>query len=296
MEVTDHYHVPVLADEVVGHLVTAPDGVYVDATCGGGGHSVLILAKLTASAQFLAIDSDDDAIEVTGKRLQSFPQAIILRGNFGDLRELAAKAGMASVNGVFIDLGVSGHQLDSAARGFSYRASGPLDLRMDRRGPVTAADVVNGTSVADLSHILWEFGEEKNARRIAAALVAARPVVTTADLVAIVTSVTNPRWINKTLSRVMQGLRIVVNDELEQLRRGLAAAHDLLGHPGRIVVISYHSLEDRIVKRFFREHASPAAVSPTLRIITKKPIVPSDDETAANPRSRSAKLRVAERI
>lgn len=302
MSQADSYHQPVLADEVVGYMVTRRDGTFVDATVGDGSHTLKILSHLGSSGKILAIDRDDDAIVRTRQRISKFSsQVILMRGEFANLKELAHVAGIVSVNGILFDLGVSSHQLDSAARGFSYRSCGPLDLRMDRRQPVTAATLVNELSAEELARILFECGGEKNAARIATAIVTARRtrrLETTTDLAAVIASVTNPRYVTKTLSRAFQGLRVFINRELEQLRAGLEAAVGLMAGSARLLVISYHSAEDRIVKNFFRDHARPGdgvTRLPVLRIMTKKPITPSPAEVRANPRARSAKLRVAEK-
>jgi 16S rRNA (cytosine1402-N4)-methyltransferase len=309
MSKADGYHQPVLAGEAVGYLVTRPDGAYIDATSGGGSHTVLILSKLQSSGKVLAIDRDEEAVARTQSRVERFSSQVkVVRGEFAELRELTFEAGMTSVNGILFDLGVSSHQLDSPRRGFSYRASGPLDFRMDNRGTLTAADVINSYPAEKLAQIFFEFGEEKNSRKIAAAIVAARkkaPLITTGELAAVITSVTNPRWVNKTLSRVFQSLRVVINDEINQLQRGLNAAVELLSSQGRLVVIAYHSLEDRIAKNFLRDQAAGKTnytidaenrESPALKVITKKPIMATPEEIKDNPRARSARLRVGEKI
>lgn len=298
------FHQPVMADEAVGYLITNYDGVYIDATAGGGGHTDRIISKLEPSGRVLAIDRDDEAVAETRKRLQGVSsQVTVIKGDFGHLKQLAEEAGMASVNGVLFDLGVSSHQLDCPDRGFSYRISGPLDLRMDKTLEKTAAEVVNSYSVPKLAEILYELGEEKNSRRIAAAIETARrkeALHTTLQLARVIQTVTNPRYLNKTLSRVFQAIRIEVNDELKQLQQGLQAAFDLLCPHGRLVVIAYHSLEDRLVKNMMRAQARKTddffAAEPAARLITKKPLVPSRNEIDENPRARSAKMRVLERL
>ena len=289
----ESYHRPVMADEAVGFLVTRPDGVYVDATAGDGSHTLCILERLGSSGKVLAIDRDDEAVARTARRLGEFSSRLgVVRGEFSNLKELAAKAGIATVDGILFDLGISSYQIDSFERGFSYRGEGPLDLRMNRHGEMTAAEIVNAESEVDLARIFFDYGEERNSRRIAAAIVRRRarsPLLTTADLAAVITSVTNPRYVNKTLSRAFQALRIVVNDELNQLQKGLQAGLDILHSRGRLVVIAYHSLEDRIVKNFFRQQAE-------LKVITKKPVGPSAAEISDNPRARSARMRAAEKI
>jgi 16S rRNA (cytosine1402-N4)-methyltransferase len=298
-----------LADQAVGYLVTCSEGVYIDATSGGGSHTLLIVSKLHSSGKVLCVDCDDEALAESSLRLQEHAsQVSVVRGNFSDLRDLALEAGIAAVNGILFDLGVSSHQLDDAGRGFSYRFNGPLDFRMDRRESLTAAEVINDYPEEKLAKIFFELGEEKNSRKIAAAVAVARrhrPITTTSELATIIESVTNPRWVNKTLSRVFQAIRLTVNDEIIRLQQGLEAAVDLLGAGGRLVVISYHSLEDRLAKNFFRNQSlGKAAVPgepgdarpPALRLITRKPITASAAEIKENPRARSAKMRVVEKI
>jgi 16S rRNA (cytosine1402-N4)-methyltransferase len=302
METTDSYHRPVLVDEAIGYLITRRDGVYIDATAGGGSHMLAILSQLQSSGRVLAIDRDEEAIDATRQRVSRFASQVALaQGEFASLKELGFDAGIMRVNGVLFDLGISSHQLDRSDRGFSYRSSGPLDFRMDRRAPITAADVINDSSADRLARIFFEYGGEKNARKIARAVVEARrqkPLATTDELAAVIASVTNPRYLNKTLSRTYQAIRLVVNDELNQLSAGLAAAYDLLDEFGRLVVISYHSLEDRIVKNFIRDK-KPRTTGETahgLRPLTRKPVTASDDEIRMNPRAHSARLRAAEKI
>ncbi len=302
MATTDSYHRPVLVDEAIGFLVTRRDGVYVDATAGGGSHTLAILSQLRPSGRVLAIDRDDEAIEAVSHRVARFAsQVALVRGEFASLKELAFDAGITRVNGVLFDLGVSGHHLDRPDRGFSYRSAGPLDFRMDRRAGKTAANVINESSADELARMFFEYGEEKNARKIARAIVEARrrsPLTTTDELATVIASVTNPRYLNKTLSRTYQAIRLVVNDELNQLQGGLDAAYDLLDALGRLVVISYHSLEDRIVKNFIRDKKLRTVneAAHGLRPLTKKPVTASEEEIRMNPRARSAKLRAAERV
>lgn len=297
MAMTDEYHRPVMAEVAVSYLVTNRDGIYIDATAGSGGHALHIADCLGPAGHLWAMDRDDDAVAAASGRLHTVtPHVEVVKEEFGGLMEWAGKAGVSGAHGVLFDLGVSSHQIDTPERGFSYRLSGPLDLRMDRQGELTAAEVVNAYPSDRLAQILFEYGEERNSRAIARAIASARQrraVLTTADLTEIIKSVTNPRFLNKTLSRVFQALRIEVNDELNQLRRGLEAAIDLLYAGGRVVVISYHSLEDRLVKQTLR--AGAISDPPRLRILTRKPLLPTDAEVAENPRARSAKLRAAEK-
>ncbi|MEZ5360274.1 MAG: 16S rRNA (cytosine(1402)-N(4))-methyltransferase RsmH [Candidatus Zixiibacteriota bacterium] len=306
----DSFHQPVLADEAIDLLNVRPDGVYIDATAGGGGYTHRIISRLSSPGKVFAIDRDDDAVAITSERLKQYgPLLEVIHGAFGELRTLAQAHGMAGVNGIVFDLGVSGHQLDDAARGFSYREDGPLDFRMDRRTHPSASEIVNQYSEKQLADLLFELGEEKNSRKIASAIVKSReakPVKTTDQLARLITSVTNPRFVNKTLSRCFQAIRIEVNAELRQLQEGLRAGFDLLAPEGRMVVVSYHSLEDRIVKRFMKAAARgkfdedaeriDGNYTPFAQLITKKPIEASDEEIKENPRARSAKLRVLEKI
>lgn len=298
MKKAGSYHQPVMVDEVIRFLIIRRDGDFIDATAGGGSHSEAILSQLDDRGRLLAIDRDAEAIAATRDRLKGFDSKIsVIQGEYGRLRELAAKAGFTQVSGILFDPGVSSHQLDAAERGFSYQQEGPLDLRMDREGDLTAADIVNRYPAADLANIIFEFGGEKNSRKIARAIEAARrknEVSTTTELTRIIKAVTNPRFVNKTLARVFLSLRTVVNDEINQLHQGLQTAFSLLEAGGRLVVISYHSLEDRIVKNFFRGQAS--ARPPAAKLLIKKPMVPEVDEIKANPRARSARMRVLERL
>ena len=306
----DSFHQPVLADEAVDFLQIRPEGSYIDATAGGGGYTHRIASRLNQSGKVFAIDRDEEAVAITRERVKEFGSRVeVIRGAFGDLNTLARTHGMAGISGIVFDLGVSGHQFDSASRGFSYRAEGPLDFRMDRRTQMTAGEIVNRYSEKELSTILFELGEERNSRKIASAIVSARQkgsIDSTEALAAIIASVTNPRFVNKTLSRCFQAIRMVVNDELGQLRQGLRAALDLLAPAGRLVVVSYHSLEDRIAKNFMREAATgkfedtpesnTGHYTPVAKLITKKPISASAEEIKTNTRARSAKLRVMEKL
>ncbi|MCU0454249.1 MAG: 16S rRNA (cytosine(1402)-N(4))-methyltransferase RsmH [Bacteroidetes bacterium] len=302
------YHTPVLLNESLEYLVTDPSGVYVDATLGGGGHTEALLLRLSPAGRVVAFDQDDEAIAEAKKRLARFEGRIDLRrANFGDVAAELASIGSAKIAGILLDLGVSSHQLDDASRGFSFRGDERLDMRMDRRSGRSAYDVVNATDEQELARILWEYGEERRSRQIARSIVRQRPVETTTQLARIVESLTPGPTATKSLARVFQAIRIEVNQELEQLRRCLVDAPELLRPGGRLVVIAYHSLEDRIVKEFIRDAAADRIPSgskylpdeprtPTLRPLTKKPVVAGPDEEKSNPRARSAKLRAAERL
>lgn len=301
------YHIPALCREAVDLLMTDPGGSYVDGTVGGGGHAWEICSRLQGPGRLLCLDADDEALASARERLAPFTgRTVFARSNFRLLRHVLEDTGWTQVHGILLDLGVSSHQLDAVERGFTFRGDERLDMRMDRRGPVSAWDVVNSYDERRLAGIIHEYGEERNARRIARLIVERRPVETTGALRDVVAVVTPDRFLNKSLARVFQALRIEVNGELDSLRAVLADATDLLLPGGRIVVIAYHSLEDRIVKEFFREgstvHWTPGVPvmpgtepEPPLVLLTRKPVVPADSEIEGNPRARSAKMRAAER-
>lgn len=279
-------HTPVLAAEVLAALAPAPGKVYVDGTLGGAGHTRLLLA---AGAQVYGIDQDPYALERA--RAAELAGLTLLRGNYRDMAELLAGAGVTQVDGILLDIGVSSFQLDDAARGFSYHTDAPLDMRMSQGGE-SAADVVNSLGEADLAALIYEYGEERHSRRIARFIVQARekaPIETTVGLAELIKRA-YPGFSKgiHPARRTFQALRIYVNDELGALRDGLRAAETLLVPGGRLAVISFHSLEDRIVKRFLLG-------SDLLTPLTKRPVVASEEEQRANPRARSAKLRAAER-
>lgn len=304
-------HVPVMAREVVEALNPRDGGRYVDGTFGGGGYTTRLLDQ--ANCEVIAIDRDPDAVAAGQALAERYaPRLRLIEGRFGDMAELLSAEGVSEVDGVALDLGVSSMQFDQAARGFSFRASGPLDMRMEKRGP-SAADLVNEADEADLADIFWRYGEERKSRRVARAIVERRRekrIETTAELAEIVRRAVGPsaRDESDPATRTFQALRIAVNDELGELERGLAAAESVLAPGGRLAVVSFHSLEDRAVKEFVRARAGRApspsrhlpltgtVPAPAFRDLTRRPIVPSDDEVAANPRARSARLRVAEKI
>lgn len=304
-------HIPVLAREVVDALSPHDGGRYVDGTFGAGGYTAAMLDR--ADCQVFAIDRDPDAI-VAGQALAEryAPRLRLIEGRFGDMVELLSAEGVAEVDGVALDLGVSSMQFDQADRGFSFRASGPLDMRMEKNG-VSAADLVNEADEAELADIIFRHGEERKSRRVARAIVEARKIKrieTTGELAEIVRRAVGPQGRDESdpATRTFQALRIAVNDELGELERGLAAAEQVLTVGGRLAVVSFHSLEDRAVKEFIRaragrtpapsRHAPPRAQAPavSLRDLTRKPVQPSPAEIAVNPRARSARLRVAEKV
>ena len=304
-------HIPVLAREVVDALRPRDGGRYVDGTFGAGGYSSAVLDR--AQCQVIALDRDPDAIAAGQALAERYaPRLRLIEGRFGDMAELLSAEGVDEVDGVALDLGVSSMQFDQADRGFSFRASGPLDMRMERSGP-SAADLVNEADEAELADIIWRYGEERKSRRVARAIVEARrqkPIETTGELAEIVRRAVGPQGRDESdpATRTFQALRIAVNDELGELERGLAAAEQVLTPGGRLAVVSFHSLEDRAVKQFVRaragrvpapsRHAPPRAEdrAATLSDLTRKPVLPSADEIAKNPRARSARLRVTEKL
>jgi 16S rRNA (cytosine1402-N4)-methyltransferase len=297
-------HVPVLLAEVLDALAVRPGGWYVDATLGLGGHAVAILERSAPDGRLLGIDADPDARAAAAQRLRPFgKRVIVVGGNNRAIEAICRSWDFVPVDGVLFDLGVSSLQLGPAGRGFSFRSEAPLDMRMDPAAPLTAATIVNEWPEDEIARILWAYGEERRSRRVAAAIVAARPLRTTTELAAVVARAVGRGGAIHPATRTVQALRIAVNDELGALAEALAGAVAVLRSPGgRLAVISFHSGEDRIVKEFLRRAAGggrhgPAdgESSPPLRIITRKVITPSAAEVTANPRSRSAKLRVAER-
>ncbi|MDI6738865.1 MAG: 16S rRNA (cytosine(1402)-N(4))-methyltransferase RsmH [Candidatus Edwardsbacteria bacterium] len=301
-------HIPVLLHQSVEFLGVRSGGIYADTTVGGGGHSLDILLKNGPDGRLIGFDRDPQALEAARRRLADFgDRALLVKANFSEtgahLENLAGR-----IDGILFDLGVSSPQIDKPGRGFSFMADGPLDMRMGDTA-LTASDVVNGYDQPRLAGIFKAYGEEREAGRIVRAIARQRadtPITTTGQLAGIIRS-TRPAVPNKTLARIFQALRIEVNDELNSLRRALEMAPDLLAKRGRIVVISYHSLEDRIVKEFFKRKAGGCTCPPdlpvcacggkpgSLRILTPKPVLPDLAEQRDNPRSRSAKLRAAEK-
>ena len=307
------YHESVMRNEVLHYLNVHMEGVIVDGTLGDGGHTEFILKNTAPEIRVFAIDRDSSAIERASERLSPFRDRVTLaHGNLGDIKELAAENGITSVVGVLMDLGVSSPQLDTAGRGFSIQHDGPLDMRMDSSQKTSAADLLIKLSDAELASIIKDYGEERYAKRVVRAIrreQEERPITTTGQLSRIVARVVKSSRHSRIhpATRTFQALRIAVNDELEQLKTALAGMMGLLHSTARVAVISFHSLEDRIVKTFFRDEEKgcscppkiPICVCgrmPALKVLTRKPLVPSKEEVAQNPRSCSAKLRVAERI
>ena len=304
-------HQAVLLPEVVGLLQPRPGGVYVDGTLGGGGHARAILEAAGGGARLLGLDRDGSALERARVRLGELAGACVLvKANFADLREVARDRGFGPVDGIVLDVGMSSDQLDDGERGFSFMRDGPLDMRMDRSQGTTAADLLNTRSESELAAWFRDLGEEPRARAVATRIVARRagePFARTGDLAALVAGVYGGRRERiHPATRVFQALRIAVNGELEALERGLEGGLDLLKPGGRMAVISFHSLEDRLVKQCFVEHegrwealAQGGSVwrgrTPAVRRLTRKPVVPGETECGQNPRARSAKLRAVER-
>ena len=306
-------HVPVMLAECVDGLNVRPDGIYVDCTLGRGGHSEAIAGKLT-TGRLYAVDRDGEAIREASERLARYSDRITyLRTDFRRLRAVLAERGVEGVNGILFDLGVSSPQLDDPGRGFSYMTDAPLDMRMDLRDGVTAREIVNGWDREELKRILFEYGEERYAPLIATAIVRERekrPLETTGQLVELIRRAVPAQALREKqhpAKRTFQALRIAVNDELGALEEALDQAADLLLPGGRLVVISFHSLEDRIVKEAIRKRENGCTCPPdfpvcvcgfrqTLRSVTRKPLIPGKEELERNPRARSAKVRIAERI
>jgi 16S rRNA (cytosine1402-N4)-methyltransferase len=301
-------HIPVLYKEVLAGLQVRSGGRYIDATLGAGGHAAGILEASAPDGRLLGLDADPDAVAYARERLQGFGErAVLWVGNFRHLSTVAHALDFGQVQGILMDLGLSSRQLEDATRGFSFSQEGPLDMRMDPRQGQAAADLLNTLPEQELADLLWRYGEERHSRRIARAIVAARPVRRTDELAELVARMVGRRERIHPATRTFQALRIAVNEELEVLEEALPQARDLLRPGGRLAVIAFHSLEDRIVKQFFRKEARDCLCPPevpvcscghraTLKEVTRKPIRPSEEEVAQNPRSRSARLRLAERL
>ena len=306
-------HVSVLLPETIEGLNIRPDGIYADGTLGGGGHASEVAARLTEGGRLIGIDQDADAIAAAGERLKPFGDRVtIVRDNYVNMKQVLADLGIEAVDGICLDLGVSSYQLDTAERGFSYMEDAPLDMRMDRREDRTAADLVNECTEQELFRIIRDYGEDRFAKNIAKHIVKARvrrPIRTTGELADIIRGAI-PMKIQVTgghpAMRTFQALRIALNRELQVLEDSIDEMIGLLNPGGRLCIITFHSLEDRIVKNGFRRNESPCTCPPGFpvcvcgkksrgTVITKKPILPTKEEEKENPRSRSAKLRIFER-
>ncbi|MDD6208446.1 MAG: 16S rRNA (cytosine(1402)-N(4))-methyltransferase RsmH [Clostridiales bacterium] len=309
----EFHHVSVLLDEVLDNLNIQENGIYVDGTLGGAGHSSEICKRLGTNGRLIGIDQDEAAIEAAGERLLPFKdKATIVRNNYCNMGEVLKELGITGVDGILLDLGVSSYQLDTAERGFSYQNDAPLDMRMDQRQEKTARDIINGYSEMELFHMIRDYGEDRFAKNIARHIVARRskaPIETTGELAEIVKKAI-PAKVRMTgghpAKRTFQAVRIELNQELEVLRQSVNGMIDLLNENGRLCIITFHSLEDRIVKNQFRENENPCICPPDFpictcgrkskgKVITRKPILPSEEEMAENSRSKSAKLRVFEK-
>lgn len=307
-------HKSVLLDECMEALNIKPDGIYVDGTLGGGGHSYEICRRLSEKGRLIGINQDEDAIEAAKARLGEFKDKVtVIRSNYCDMKRELNSRNIAAVDGILLDLGVSSYQLDNAERGFTYREDAPLDMRMDQRQQKTAKDIVNGYSEMELYRIIRDYGEEKFAKNIAKHIVNARKekaLETTGELIDVIKAAI-PMKVRQVgghpAKRTFQAIRIELNRELEVLSESLGDMIDLLNDGGRIAVITFHSLEDRIVKNIFREQEDPCICpkdfpvcvcgrKPKGRVITRKPIVPGEEELLSNRRAKSSKLRVFERI
>ncbi|MCL2740899.1 MAG: 16S rRNA (cytosine(1402)-N(4))-methyltransferase RsmH [Oscillospiraceae bacterium] len=313
----DGYHTPVLLDESLAGLKVRSGGTYLDGTAGGGGHSAAICAMLGRGGWLVSVDKDESAVARTKEVRDGLGHPArwdVVKGDFADMRAICGGLGVAGLDGVLLDLGVSSEHLDDGARGFSYGADAPLDMRMDRGGGVTAADVVNGYDEGRLASVIRRYGEEAWAGRIASFICAqraVRPIATTGELVRVIdmavpAAVRHRKGVHPA-RRTFQAIRMEVNGELEALGKGLEAAVDLLLEGGRICVVTFHSLEDRAVKDRFRKGANPCVcpaeapicvcgIEPSLKVVNARPITASERELAENRRARSAKLRVAERL
>lgn len=297
-------HKPVLVKEVIELLIRKPTGVYVDCTVGSGGHAEAILEHLDSQGTVIGIDKDAEAIERATVRLSKWKgQVMLIQEDFRNISEIISRVGAQEVDGVLMDLGMSSEQIEDVSRGFSWNGDGPLDMRMDRRSHLTAETLVNELSERELADLIFRYGEERKSRRIARAIVREREkrrIDRTSDLSAIVSRAVGGRSSRlHPATRTFMALRIVVNDELGSLQEGLQKTVNILSIGGRIGVISFHSLEDRIVKRFFISYVRDREVDSqhiALNLITRKPIQPTEEEKRCNPRARSAKFRVAERI
>lgn len=307
-------HKSVLLDETIDNLNIKPDGIYVDGTLGGGGHSFEIAKRLSDNGRLIGIDQDADAIKAATKRLEPFKSKVtIVRNNYCNMDQVLKELNIERVDGIVLDLGVSSYQLDEAERGFTYNVDAPLDMRMDQRQAVTAKDIVNGYSQADLFKIINNYGEDKFAKNIAKHIVQARqekPIETTLELSEIIKGAIPMKFRavgGHPAKKTFQAIRIELNHELDVLTNSIDMMIDHLNDKGRICIITFHSLEDRIVKNGFKKNENPCTCPPDFpvcvcgnkskgKVITRKPIVPSDEEIQINKRSKSSKLRVFERL
>lgn len=306
-------HKSVLLDECIENLKIKPNGIYVDGTLGGAGHSYHICERLGEGGRLIGIDQDGDAIQAATKRLEPFQDKVtIVRSNYCNMKQVLHELGIEKVDGILLDLGVSSYQLDTVERGFSYRENAPLDMRMDTRNDLTAKDIVNGYSEHDLFRIIRDYGEDKFAKNIAKHIVQARqikPIETTDELTEAIKAAIPMKIRMNTghpSKKTFQAIRIELNKELDVLKNTLGDMIDVLAEDGRLCIITFHSLEDRIVKTYFRDQENPCTCPPNFpvcvcgkksqgKVITRKPIIPTDEEIEANKRAKSSKLRVFEK-
>jgi 16S rRNA (cytosine1402-N4)-methyltransferase len=307
----EFHHIPVLLQETLEYLKPVPGGIYVDGTLGGGGHSIEILKRIAPSGRLIGIDRDPAAIQAAAERLKDYKSSFTpVHGNYVDVKEFLRNLNIDAADGMLMDLGVSSHQLDETERGFSYHEDVRLDMRMDTTQKFSAYEVVNEYSAEELSRVIWEYGEERWAKRIAKFIVDDRPIATTAELVEAIKKAV-PASARRDgphpARRTFQAIRIEVNQELSLLEKAVRNAVSVLKPGGRLCVITFHSLEDRIVKTTFRSLKDPCTCPPgapicicgkipEVDIITRKPVIPGDEELENNPRSRSAKLRVCQKL
>lgn len=293
------YHVPVLLKESVELLITNKNGIYLDATLGGGGHSAAILEEIHATGKLIGLDQDDEALKEAGERLGNDERFTAVKGNFGYFDVYLDQKLKGNLSGILLDLGVSSHQIDEGERGFSFQQDGPLDMRMGNLSGLTAERVINEYEISELRRIFFEYGEERHSNAIAKKIIESRPIRSTFELKKAIRSIVSGKHENKTLARIFQAVRIEVNRELEMLRNVLEKSVEWLAEDGRLVVISYHSLEDRLVKHFMRS-GDFSGVAPKdvfgndlspFRLITKKAVEATEAEIKVNTRARSARLR-----
>ncbi len=305
----EHTHIPVLFQEILTALAPQPGGCFIDATVGGGGHAAGLLEASAPAGRLLGLDRDPAALAAAAERLSTYGERVrLVLASFAGLATVARAEGFVPAAGVLLDLGLSSLQLADPARGFSFQADGPLDMRFDPAQKLTAADLVNDLPLDDLADLLYQYGEERESHRVARAIVRARPIRTTRALAEVVAAALGGgRSRIHPATRTFQALRIAVNDELAQIEAALPQAVEVLAPGGRLAVITFHSLEDRLVKNFMRRESRDCICPPglpactcghraSLRLLTRKPVTPSAREVQANPRSRSAKLRIAEKV
>lgn len=301
---TYYEHQPVLLQESVDYLITDSSGIYIDATLGGGGHSLELLSQLGSDARLIGVDQDDEALSAANSRIGDDSRFSSVKGNFGYLSRLVPPEFHGKISGILLDLGVSTHQITEADRGFTFQEEGPLDMRMGNLRGVTAYEVVNEYSYEDLRDVIYHYGEERKSREIAQEIISRRPIETTTELREAVEAIVYGQYQIKSVARVFQGIRIEVNKELDMLREVLEQSLELIDMNGRIVAISYHSLEDRIVKRFFKAGNHEGKIEKDfygnklnpIEEISGGIIRPTEEEIEKNPAARSAKMRVAQKI